>query len=140
MPHVTFYQLTESVDAGPQRACELIADAFASKQRIAVLCASQQQAEALDDLLWQLPAGRFVPHNMAGEGPPAGTPVELCWQTAQLGRRQLLVNLSQQLPPQLQAFQRIIDFVPAEASAKQAARDRYKQFQQAGCQMQFKSA
>ena len=140
MPQVTFYQLQDTKDAGPVRACELIANAFANKQRCMVLCASQSQAEVLDDLLWQLPADRFVPHNMSGEGPPSGTPVELCWQPEQLSRRHVLVNLSEILPQSMGQFQQIIDFVPAADEAKKAARIRYKQFQQAGCQMQFKSA
>ncbi|AXR07604.1 DNA polymerase III subunit chi [Salinimonas sediminis] len=140
MPQATFYQLQDSQDAGPVRACEIIASAYAAKQRCAVLCLSKSQAEALDDLLWQLPANRFVPHNMAGEGPSAGTPVEICWDPAQLSRRQLLVNLSESLPDAFGQFQHIVDFVPAADEAKKAARIRYKQFQQAGCQMQFKSA
>ncbi|WP_218354674.1 DNA polymerase III subunit chi [Alteromonas lipotrueiana] len=140
MPQVSFYQLQDNKDAGPVRACELIANAFANKQRCVVLCVSQTQAEILDDLLWQLPADRFVPHNMAGEGPPAGTPVELCWLPEQLSRRHVLVNLSETVPQSMGQFQQIIDFVPMADEAKKAARIRYKQFQQAGCQMQFKSA
>ena len=52
----------------------------------------------------------------------------------------MLVNLSEILPQSMGQFQQIIDFVPAADEAKKAARIRYKQFQQAGCQMQFKSA
>ncbi|WP_018983366.1 DNA polymerase III subunit chi [Salinimonas chungwhensis] len=140
MPQVTFYQLPERAEAGPELACSLIADAHAAKQRVVVLCQTKSQAESLDDLLWQLPAKRFVPHNMSGEGPPSGTPVEICWSPEQLGRRSLLVNLSNTMPDAIQQYQRIIDFVPSAEDAKKAARIRYKQFQQAGCQMQFQSA
>lgn len=140
MPQVTFYQLPDAQQAGQEVACSLIADAYAYKQRVVVLCQDKAQAEALDDLLWQLPAKRFVPHNMSGEGPPSGTPVEICWSPTQISRRHLLVNLSNAMPDAIGQYQYIIDFVPGEEDAKQAARVRYKQFQQAGCQMKFQSA
>ncbi|GGW93089.1 DNA polymerase III subunit chi [Alteromonas halophila] len=140
MPNVVFYQLSEQERSATVRAASLIAEAYTNKQKVAVLCDNQQQAEEIDDLLWQLPSDRFVPHNMHGEGPPSGTPVEICWQPSQVGRRPVVVSLSQELVMSPQHHQHIIDFVPLEDDAKQQARVRYKKYQQAGCAMQFKSA
>ncbi|QJR80140.1 DNA polymerase III subunit chi [Alteromonas pelagimontana] len=140
MPQVTFYSLPDENNAAAVKACNLIAEAYSRKQRCAVLCASQQAAETVDDLLWQLPADRFVPHNMVGEGPPTGTPVEICWEESQLSRRNMVVNLSEKMLSSLNHYQHIIDFVPHAEEAKKAARIRYKQYQQAGCSMQFQSA
>ncbi len=140
MPNVVFYQLTEQEKSPSARAASLIAEAYTNKQKVGVLCDSQAQAEEVDELLWQLPASRFVPHNMHGEGPPTGTPVEIYWQASQVGRRPVVVNLSQELVMSPQHHQQIIDFVPVEDDAKQQARVRYKKYQQAGCAMQFKSA
>ncbi len=141
MPKVTFYQLSDdSPQAVQKRACALIADAYAQRQRIVVWCANQGDAEAIDELLWQLPAERFIPHNLAGEGPAGGAPVEVHWQTDTIGQRPFLVNLSGRLPTTLKKHQRIIDFVPAAEGERQAARQRYKQYQQAGCNMQFIAA
>ncbi len=146
MPAVRFYALTEetvSPDGGTAvsalcaKACELTAELYANRQKSVVLCADKAQAEAVDELLWQLPAARFVPHNLAGEGPPGGAPVEIVWQAQQLPRRPCLINVSGQLVNQFNQFQQIVDFVPVEEAAKQQARQRYKYFQQAGCQMQF---
>ncbi|MCU7555412.1 DNA polymerase III subunit chi [Alteromonas sp. ASW11-19] len=140
MPQVMFYQLSAGAHSAAQRACELVADAYARKQKVTVMCESQTLAEDVDELLWQLPAARFVPHNLHGEGPPAGTPVEICWQVSQLSRRPLIVNLGDTMLPNPQQYQRIIDFVPADDAEKQAARVRYKKYQQAGCNMQFTAA
>ena len=140
MPQVTFWQLSDGKDAGESRACDLIASAYAQRQKCVVLCANKSSAEAVDELLWQLPADRFVPHNMCGEGPGTGTPVEICWQENQLSRRNLIVNLSGEMLTSPHSYQTIYDFVPVAGDAKQAARVRYKQYQQAGCQLQFKSA
>lgn len=150
MPAVHFYALaqealpsegTESgqaaVPAECAKACELAAELYSQRKKSVVLCANKAQAEAIDELLWQLPAQRFVPHNLAGEGPNGGAPVEIVWELHSLPRKPCLINLSEQLPPNLGQFQQIIDFVPVAESAKQLARQRYKQFQQAGCQMQF---
>lgn len=90
MPQVIFYQLTSSDNGVAGRASEVIASAFANKQKISVLCDTQSQAEEVDELLWQLPADRFVPHNLYGEGPQSGTPVEICWRPEQVARRQMV--------------------------------------------------
>jgi len=140
MPHVTFYQLIDSDNGVAVRASEVIATAFANKQKISVLCDTQAQAEEVDELLWQLPAERFVPHNLFGEGPHVGTPVEICWQPEQVARRQMVVNVGSGMVPSPNQHRQIIDFVPVDDNAKQAARVRYKNYQQAGCAMQFKSA
>mgnify|MGYP001385903242 CR=1 FL=1 len=139
MPQATFYQLSEGANAD-NTACQLACDAAANRQRVGIFCQNQQQAEAVDELLWQLPANRFVPHNLYGEGPSSGTPVEIYWDASQLGRRHLLINLSGAMLSAPQQFQNIIDFVPNADDEKQAARVRYKQYQQAGCAMQFKTA
>ncbi|RDV28946.1 DNA polymerase III subunit chi [Alteromonas aestuariivivens] len=140
MPQVTFYALSAQDDAAAKQACALAADAAGRRQRCSILCPDQQTAERVDELLWQLPAERFVPHNLFGEGPGSGTPVEICWQQSQLSRRPFVINLSQAMLSAPQQHQTIIDFVPQPEEQKQAARIRYKQYQQAGCTMQFLSA
>lgn len=138
MPQVIFYQLADDKpSAVHEKACDLVAEAYGNKQRCVVLCASQKDAESIDELLWQLPSQRFVPHNLAGEGPAGGAPVEIHWQDAGLPKKPCLVNLSEALPANVRQHQRIIDFVPVAEEAKKAARQRYKQYQQAGCSMQF---
>ena len=138
MPQVVFYQLSAGDTSVASRASELIADAFANKQKISVLCDTQKQAEEVDEFLWQLPANRFVPHNLYGEGPQSGTPVEICWQPEQVARRQMVVNVGSGMVPSPNQHRQIIDLVPVDDEAKQAARVRYKNYQQAGCNMQFK--
>lgn len=140
MPQVIFYQLSASDNGVAGKASEIVANAFANKQKMSVLCDTQAQAEEVDELLWQLPANRFVPHNLYGEGPQAGTPVEICWQPEQVARRQMVVNVGSGMVPSPNLHRQIIDFVPVDENAKQAARVRYKNYQQAGCSMQFKSA
>jgi DNA polymerase-3 subunit chi len=137
---VSFYSLSNDDETGHALSCSLAASLFTDKQRTSIWCKNQQQAESIDELLWQLPAERFVPHNLVGEGPNGGAPVEVCWQIDQLRRNASVIVLSGEQIAQPNNFKHIIDFVPAEDSAKAAARERYKYYQRAGCTMRFTQA
>ncbi len=49
---------------------------MAQWKRVLVACETQQQAEKIDEALWQRDPHQFVPHNLAGEGPRYGAPVK----------------------------------------------------------------
>lgn len=112
-------------------ACQLCADLYRARQRVFVYTASQQQAEAFDELLWQFDAERFVPHNLAGEGPKYGAPVEISWQPPRQNR-QVLINLADTVPAFANRFSQIIEFVPVAEHDKALARARFKQYRQLG--------
>lgn len=112
-------------------ACQLCADLYRAKKRVFVYTANQQEAEQFDELLWQFEPERFVPHNLAGEGPAYGAPVEISWQPPKQSR-QVLLNLSTEIPAFANRFQQIIEFVPADEQLKAQARERYKQYRQLG--------
>ncbi|WJG10080.1 DNA polymerase III subunit chi [Aliiglaciecola sp. LCG003] len=143
MTDVTFYMLEEPDAQHPAHwliACEIAAQCFRTKRRCLVLCDDQAGAEAFDELLWQQPLDGFVPHNLTGEGPKGGAPVEICWQQPLPAGRPVLINLSKSLPQNANRFKQILDFVPAEDTAKQQARDRYKHYRAAGLTMHTQPA
>lgn len=134
MKHVTFYLLDNDntlagLSAVEQLVCELAAEKFRAGQRVLVACESEEQAIRLDEALWQRDAHAFVPHNLAGEGPRYGAPVELAWP-ARRSRvpRDVLISLLPNFADFATAFLEVIDFVPEEASQKQLARERYKAY------------
>lgn len=112
-------------------ACQLCADLYRANQRVFIYTADQQQAELIDELLWQFEPDSFVPHNLSGEGPARGAPIEIGWQAPRQSR-QVLINLTEQMPDFAKRFAQVIEFVPAEAALKAQARERYKQYRQAG--------
>lgn len=136
---VNFYLLDETapqnelstVPAHFALACQLCADLYRAKHRVFVYTADQQQAEAFDELLWQFDAERFVPHNLSGEGPRYGAPVEISWQAPRQNRH-VLVNLADTVPAFANRFNQIIEFVPADAQLKAQARERFKHYRQLG--------
>ncbi|MDE9558219.1 DNA polymerase III subunit chi, partial [Xenorhabdus bovienii] len=46
-------------------ACQLAADQWRAGKRVLIACENQQQAEKLDEALWQREPNQFVPHNLA---------------------------------------------------------------------------
>lgn len=94
-----------------------------------LFCDDEAQALRLDELLWQLPPERFVPHQLQGESGQA--PVEIGHQPPRR-RYARLINLAKQTPLFAGHFAQVVDFVPTDETQKQQARERYKHYRQAG--------
>jgi DNA polymerase III subunit chi len=145
MAKVSFYLLEEapSISSEPahfELACLVAVRCFRQKQKCLVFCQNKQQAERFDELLWQLPVDAFVPHNLEGEGPVGGAPVEITWQTPQRYSRAVMINLAEQVPEFHSRFKHVIDFVPQADDLKLMARERYKHYRAAGNQLETLAA
>ncbi|MBW7981752.1 DNA polymerase III subunit chi [Enterobacillus tribolii] len=139
MKQATFYLLTHPTPEGaPLTAvealtCDLAAAAYRNGKRIQIACQDQDQAHRLDEALWQRDPHAFIPHNLAGEGPRFGAPVELSWpEKRSSAPRDILISLLPQFADFATAFHEVIDFVPSEDELKQLARERYKAYRSAG--------
>ena len=122
-------------------ACDLAANAWRLGKKVLIACETEQQALDLDEALWQRDAEQFVPHNLSGEITNYATPIEISWvgkRNAQ--RRDLLINLQQNVPEFIQSFNQIIDFVPADETRKAQARERYKHLRQLGWELATEQA
>lgn len=138
MKNATFYLLdndntADGLSAVEQLVCELAAERWRSGKRVLIACEDEAQAIRLDEALWTRPPESFVPHNLSGEGPRGGAPVEIAWpQKRNSSPRDLLISLRTGFADFATAFTEVIDFVPHEDSLKQLARDRYKAYRLAG--------
>ncbi len=138
MSQVVFYILPQeqhtdrqSVSSHFAQACAIAAFYYQHNRKVFIYTDNQQDAFALDEYLWQFDGDSFVPHNLLGEGPRFGTPVEISWQAA-THPRQVLINLSTDAPDFALNFQKIIDFVPFAEALKIAARKRYSTYKKMG--------
>lgn len=113
------------------QACLHASVCYRNNQRVYIHTDDQQSAHAIDEMLWGFEPDSFVPHNLVGEGPAQGAPVEIGYQVPK-NRRPFLINLASQIPSFAGNYSHIIDFVPAETLLKQKARERFKQYRQAG--------
>lgn len=138
--HSTFYLLKQQDEPGCEvpahfdLGCRLAAEKFRLGKRVFIYTQSQDDALIVDEHLWAFEPDSFVPHNLAGEGPRNGAPVEISHQQPS-NFRNVLINLSTAVPRFADKFAEIIDFVPADEARKQAARERYKLYRQMGFQL-----
>ncbi|SES80926.1 DNA polymerase III subunit chi [Thorsellia anophelis] len=116
--------------------CWLAARYYQTNKRVLLVCENQKHAERLDEWLWQLDPDRFIAHNLAGEGPKIGAPIELCWPERRSNiQRDIMIHLATPFVDFAPIFKSIIDFVPAIEQEKIAARERYKQYREIGYQL-----
>ncbi|WP_114192619.1 DNA polymerase III subunit chi [Edaphovirga cremea] len=138
MKNATFYLLdndrqSDGLSALEALTCQVAAERWRAGKRVLIACENQEQAQRLDEALWQREPNEFVPHNLAGEGPKFGAPVELCWPERRGNApRDLLISLLPQFADFATAFHEVVDFVPYEDSLKQLARERYKAYRSVG--------
>lgn len=117
------------------QACVQACFCYRNNQRVYIHADDQATAHAIDEMLWGFEPDTFVPHNLVGEGPTQGAPVEIGFQKPK-SRRPFLINLAGNIPSFASNYSHIIDFVPAEPELKQQARERFKQYRHAGFQIE----
>jgi DNA polymerase-3 subunit chi len=136
MPRADFYLIAKPrFREQPLRlVCELARKACDAGQWTLVLARDQAQAEALDDLLWDMGEDVYVPHQIAGadiEEDEAQVLIAAPDTDAPL--RPLVINLRD--APVDGAFERVLEVVPADADARGPLRERWKQYQARGFEL-----
>ena len=133
MPRADFYLIAkERFRKEPLLlVCELAKKAYAANLPTLVLARDIAQAEALDDLLWSFDADEYLPHQIAGmdEGDD-DTPILIATPEMDLPARALLINLRDAAPAG--GFERVLEVVPADPSARGPLRERWKHYQSLG--------
>ena len=133
MPRADFYLIAKPrFRAEPLRlVCELARKAHDAGMWTLVLARDAAQAETLDDLLWDMGDDVFIPHQVAGmdvDEDEAAVLIAAPEHDAPL--RPLVLNLRD--APVEGAFERVLEVVPADDSARGPLRQRWKQYQARG--------
>ncbi len=136
-PEVVFYVLASSSQHERQDfACKLIEKSYRSGQFGYVLTEHAEQAAEIDKMLWTFRAGSFVPHQLYQGQLPAyqktiligGSDIPQSWQ-------KLIINLSSHYPPTIAPTERILEILDNSEESKQAGRQRYRHYLEAGLQI-----
>jgi DNA polymerase-3 subunit chi len=107
--------------------CELARKACDSGQPLLVLVTSMAQAEVLDELLWEFDPDAYVPHQIAGTDEDDDvTPVLIVPPEMSPAMRPLVLNLRSAPAPA--GFERVLEVVPADPSARAPLRERWKHY------------
>jgi DNA polymerase-3 subunit chi len=110
--------------------CELVKKAYAAEQPTLVLARSQEQADALDDLLWAFEDESFIPHQLAGDEDDAITAVVIAAPGVETADRPLVVNLRDECAPG--AYERVLEVVAADAVERDGSRVRWTEYKRRG--------
>ena len=105
--------------------------------RAVVTCRDEQLSE-LDQRLWTESATSFLPHCLIGAPPTtlAATPIWLASALPVGATHQVLINYGAAAPEQIGALQRLLELVGADAADAQAGRQRWRQYQARGFEIQ----
>lgn len=128
-------------------ACQVVRKRFLAGQRLVVYCRDGSRLAAFDRMLWAFDDTSFVPHVLANDPLASETPVVLtagdpqqAAQAAQAAQPAAgvdapplwLLNLDNECPPGFDAFERLLEIVSDDPDDKQAARQRWRLYQNAG--------
>ena len=133
MTRVDFYVLPDGTPSGRETfACRLADIAYRRGQRVYLYTQSQDQARALDKLLWTFQAGSFVPHELHPSASEAVVPILIGHDGVPDSGHEVLINLAATVPNFFSRFERVAEVVNQDPSVKQAGRERFRFYRERG--------
>ena len=135
MARVDFYVIAAAGELSRQQfACRLAEKAYRLKHTVHIRVPGRAQAEQLDELLWTFRDGSFVPHELLTEL-PAESPVTIGFGNTDPRREkppELLINLTDELPRDVEAFPRIAEIVTSDDECRRRSRKLYADYRAQG--------
>ncbi|MEM7079472.1 MAG: DNA polymerase III subunit chi [Pseudomonadota bacterium] len=130
MTRVDFYLLEDHGAAAAQRfACRLCLKALQAGQLTHVHMDNAAAVAQMDELLWNYPNDRFLPHTIATGDADTRNPIHVS-DAAPLLEEGLMINLGSEIPAFFGRFDRVAEIVVAEA--RDAGRERYRHYRERG--------
>lgn len=129
MTRIDFYQLNPGRHRYDQVVCQLCQKAYDNNQLTLLLTDDSQQSQHLDHKLWTFRDDSFLPHDCEQDS-TALTPILIHDNPDPRGDRQLLINLSSEVPIYFAQFERVIELVTEDN--KQQARAHYSFYKERG--------
>ncbi|MFT5131944.1 MAG: DNA polymerase-3 subunit chi [Gammaproteobacteria bacterium] len=134
MPRVDFYILPEA-GVRERFTCDIATKIRQQELNLYIHADSREQAGVLDDLLWTYKDISFLPHRLNDTENSEFNTVTIGWEGVSTNSSTVLINLSVSVPEFVGDFERIVEIVASEDPYKQQARERYKQYKQAGFEL-----
>lgn len=124
---VDFYVLGSAAQEPGQLACKLALMAWERGHEITVVAASEADAKRLDQLMWEFPEGRFLPHECLSGSERAAAPVRIL-STPPPGDCDVVINLTQEALSEPARFGRLLEIVPHREADRRASREKYRSY------------
>ena len=130
MTRVDFYILQDvDFNAASRFACRLAVKAVASGHRVHIHADDADAAAELDELLWNYPEHRFIPHVCEGADTVPAAPLVLGWSPPP-SPEGVLINLAGEIPTFFGRFERVAEVI-VDAN-RDVGRERYKFYRDRG--------
>ena len=133
MPRADFYLIAKPrFRSEPLRlVCELARKAHDAGTWTLILARDAQQAEALDDMLWDMGEDAYIPHQIAGgDIDEEEAAVLIAPPDVDAPLRPIVINLRDGAVEG--AVERVLEVVPADENARGPLRERWKTYQARG--------
>lgn len=135
MTQVRFYALSnKEKEARLQFACRLIEKAYSLGHSIYIQAASAEQANTLDELLWQFNRSSFIPHGLADSESAQGDTIIIGDKPPASSHSDVLINLGSQVSTAHGQFARINEIISADEESLLQGRQRYRFYKEQGYQ------
>lgn len=131
MTRIDFYVLdSNQTQARLQFACRLAYKAWEQNRHVYLYCASEAEAEQLDELLWSFRADSFLPHALHPDQPAEA--VVCGWGDDPTPHHDLLINLSNDTPDFFSRFNRLAEILVEHDPILTPARERFRFYRKRG--------
>jgi DNA polymerase III subunit chi len=133
MPRADFYLIAKPrfLEEPLRLVCELARKSYDANLWTLILARDLDQAEQIDELLWEMDDDAYIPHQIAGtDEEDELTPVLIATPEVDVPARALVINLRDAAFEG--ACERILEVVPADPAAREPLRERWKQYKARG--------
>jgi DNA polymerase-3 subunit chi len=128
---VDFYVLEDESLSPELLVCRLALMAWEQGNRIIVLVENEAQAKQLDNLMWENPPGRFLPHGVMPQ--PGFAPVRIvAAHELKKDAAEVVINLTREAVSSPERFQRLLELVPYNDAQRQASREKFRAYRNRG--------
>ena len=134
MARIDFYILAQADErARHLLACKLAEKAWRLDNSVWIHARDHRDAERLDELLWTFRDGSFVPHGLAGRNDGTEvSPIMVGCDEHAVETRDLLINLTDEIPPFAEGFPRVAELVTSDETCRRLSRKRYATYRDQG--------
>ncbi|RMH52359.1 MAG: DNA polymerase III subunit chi [Zetaproteobacteria bacterium] len=110
------------------------------RPRVLILCPEKATAQRLDQRLWTIHPESFLAHALHGAPniDPAAQPILIATSMARDNQPEVLINAGLEVPPELDGFAHIVDFVDGwDPALTRTARERWRTYRSLGLDPQY---
>ena len=129
MTEITFYtHADDPLDIARRVAIK----AHGQGKQVMIYAPDAATADAIDRLLWTMPATGFVPHCRDSDALAGETPVLIGTRADALRSADVMINLHCEQPPAFARFERLVEIIGQDEAGIEQGRERYRFYKTRG--------